>query len=52
MLLDPRQIPSFKSFFCYQVEYQCRGFLEKNRDALYEELVDIMRDSKVNITAA
>lgn len=29
------------------MEYQCRGFLEKNRDALYEELVDIMRASKV-----
>uniref|UniRef100_A0A3Q1JUK3 Myosin VC n=1 Tax=Anabas testudineus TaxID=64144 RepID=A0A3Q1JUK3_ANATE len=32
--------------FADKVEYQCRGFLEKNRDALYEELVDIMRDSK------
>uniref|UniRef100_A0A1A8C536 Myosin VC n=1 Tax=Nothobranchius kadleci TaxID=1051664 RepID=A0A1A8C536_NOTKA len=26
--------------FADKVEYQCRGFLEKNRDALYEELVD------------
>uniref|UniRef100_A0A673CA31 Myosin VC n=1 Tax=Sphaeramia orbicularis TaxID=375764 RepID=A0A673CA31_9TELE len=33
--------------FADKVVYQCRGFLEKNRDALYEELVDIMRDSKV-----
>uniref|UniRef100_A0A673C4T9 Myosin VC n=1 Tax=Sphaeramia orbicularis TaxID=375764 RepID=A0A673C4T9_9TELE len=32
--------------FADKVVYQCRGFLEKNRDALYEELVDIMRDSK------
>ncbi|XP_033823805.1 unconventional myosin-Vc [Periophthalmus magnuspinnatus] len=32
--------------FADKVEYQCNGFLEKNRDALYEELVDIMRDSK------
>ncbi|XP_076588859.1 unconventional myosin-Vc isoform X2 [Chaetodon auriga] len=32
--------------FADKVEYQCRGFLEKNRDTLYEELVDIMRDSK------
>ncbi|XP_044050302.1 unconventional myosin-Vc isoform X2 [Siniperca chuatsi] len=32
--------------FADKVEYQCRGFLEKNRDALYEELVDIMRVSK------
>ena len=29
------------------MEYQSRGFLEKNRDALYEELVDAMRASKV-----
>uniref|UniRef100_A0A3P8P4V1 Myosin VC n=1 Tax=Astatotilapia calliptera TaxID=8154 RepID=A0A3P8P4V1_ASTCA len=33
--------------FADKVEYQCRGFLEKNRDALYEELVDMMRSSKV-----
>uniref|UniRef100_A0AAQ4NYS0 Myosin VC n=1 Tax=Gasterosteus aculeatus aculeatus TaxID=481459 RepID=A0AAQ4NYS0_GASAC len=33
--------------FADKVEYQCTGFLEKNRDALYEELVDILRDSKV-----
>ncbi|XP_054588949.1 unconventional myosin-Vc isoform X1 [Nothobranchius furzeri] len=33
--------------FADKVEYQCRGFLEKNRDALYEELVDTMRASKV-----
>ncbi|KAM7002580.1 unconventional myosin-Vc [Tautogolabrus adspersus] len=32
--------------FADKVEYQCRGFLEKNRDTLYEELVDIMRASK------
>ncbi|XP_041794288.1 unconventional myosin-Vc isoform X1 [Chelmon rostratus] len=32
--------------FADKVEYQCRGFLEKNRDTLYEEVVDIMRDSK------
>ncbi|XP_045893170.1 unconventional myosin-Vc isoform X2 [Micropterus dolomieu] len=32
--------------FADKVEYQCRGFLEKNRDTLYEELVDIMRSSK------
>uniref|UniRef100_A0A665VYM4 Myosin VC n=1 Tax=Echeneis naucrates TaxID=173247 RepID=A0A665VYM4_ECHNA len=33
--------------FADKVEYQCRGFLEKNRDTLYEELVEIMRVSKV-----
>uniref|UniRef100_A0A3Q3FNL4 Myosin VC n=1 Tax=Labrus bergylta TaxID=56723 RepID=A0A3Q3FNL4_9LABR len=32
--------------FADKVEYQCRGFLEKNRDTLYEELVDILRASK------
>ncbi|XP_029289703.1 LOW QUALITY PROTEIN: unconventional myosin-Vc [Cottoperca gobio] len=32
--------------FADKVEYQCRGFLEKNRDTLYEELIDILRDSK------
>uniref|UniRef100_A0A3Q1CJQ3 Myosin VC n=1 Tax=Amphiprion ocellaris TaxID=80972 RepID=A0A3Q1CJQ3_AMPOC len=32
--------------FADKVEYQCRGFLEKNRDALYEELVDLMRGSE------
>lgn len=38
---------NFVSLFAQQVEYQCKGFLEKNRDALYEELIDIMRASKV-----
>ncbi|XP_029909650.1 unconventional myosin-Vc [Myripristis murdjan] len=37
--------------FADKVEYQCKGFLEKNRDALYEELVDIMRDSKFPLLA-
>lgn len=39
-----------KPLFNFQVEYQCKGFLEKNRDTLYEELVDIMRASKVQNT--
>lgn len=46
----PAVINFMNSFLIYiflQVEYQCRGFLEKNRDALYEELVDMMRSSKV-----
>uniref|UniRef100_A0AAR2JTU5 Myosin VC n=1 Tax=Pygocentrus nattereri TaxID=42514 RepID=A0AAR2JTU5_PYGNA len=33
--------------FADKVEYQCKGFLEKNRDNLYEELVSVMRASKV-----
>uniref|UniRef100_A0AAX7T093 Myosin VC n=1 Tax=Astatotilapia calliptera TaxID=8154 RepID=A0AAX7T093_ASTCA len=37
--------------FADKVEYQCRGFLEKNRDALYEELVDMMRSSKLPFLA-
>uniref|UniRef100_A0A8C2I0S8 Myosin VC n=1 Tax=Cyprinus carpio TaxID=7962 RepID=A0A8C2I0S8_CYPCA len=32
--------------FADKVEYQCKGFLEKNRDTLYEELVEIMRTSQ------
>ncbi|XP_061630697.1 unconventional myosin-Vc isoform X3 [Phyllopteryx taeniolatus] len=32
--------------FADKVEYQCKGFLEKNRDALYEELVDVLRVSQ------
>lgn len=30
-----------------QVEYQCEGFLEKNRDTVYDMLVEILRASKV-----
>ncbi|XP_030586985.1 unconventional myosin-Vc [Archocentrus centrarchus] len=37
--------------FADKVEYQCKGFLEKNRDALYEELVDMMRASKLPFLA-
>ncbi|KAM9496362.1 unconventional myosin-Vc [Clarias gariepinus] len=37
--------------FADRVEYQCKGFLEKNRDTLYEELVDIMRVSKFPLLA-
>uniref|UniRef100_A0A672I2A3 Myosin VC n=1 Tax=Salarias fasciatus TaxID=181472 RepID=A0A672I2A3_SALFA len=33
--------------FADKVEYQCTGFLEKNRDALYEELIETMRVSQV-----
>ncbi|XP_076847044.1 unconventional myosin-Vc isoform X2 [Brachyhypopomus gauderio] len=37
--------------FADKVEYQCKGFLEKNRDTLYEELVDTMRASKFPLLA-
>lgn len=33
-----------------QVEYQCSGFVEKNRDAVPEELVGLLRASKVRAT--
>ncbi|KAM6936964.1 unconventional myosin-Vc [Xenentodon cancila] len=38
--------------FADQVEYQCRGFLDKNRDALYEELVETMKASKFSFLAS
>lgn len=31
-----------------QVEYQCDGFLEKNRDTVHEEQINILKASKVN----
>ena len=31
-----------------QLEYQCEGFLEKNRDTVYDMLVEILRASKVS----
>lgn len=31
----------------WQVEYQCDGFLEKNRDTVYEEQINILKASKV-----
>lgn len=31
----------------WQVEYQCDGFLEKNRDTVYEEHINILKASKV-----
>ncbi|MBN3296301.1 MYO5C protein, partial [Amia calva] len=37
--------------FADKVEYNCKGFLEKNRDTMYEELVDVMRSSKFHLLA-
>lgn len=31
----------------WQVEYQCEGFLEKNRDRVYEEQINILKASQV-----
>ncbi|KAK2542027.1 unconventional myosin-Vb-like protein [Columba livia] len=36
--------------FAGKVEYQCGGFVEKNRDAVPEELVGLLRASKVRAT--
>ncbi|CAG0891258.1 unnamed protein product [Darwinula stevensoni] len=33
------------SHFADQVQYECAGFLEKNRDIVYEELIAVARDS-------
>jgi len=31
------------------VEYQCEGFLEKNKDTVYEEQIKVLKSSKVSI---
>ncbi|XP_078540967.1 unconventional myosin-Vc [Lissotriton helveticus] len=37
--------------FADKVEYKCDGFLEKNRDMLYEVLIDILKNSKFSLFA-
>ncbi|XP_058854700.1 unconventional myosin-Vc-like isoform X2 [Acipenser ruthenus] len=37
--------------FADKVEYRCHGFLEKNRDTMYEELIDILKASKFDLLA-
>lgn len=32
-----------------QVEYQCEGFLVKNRDTVYDEQINILKASQVRI---
>lgn len=34
---------------CFQVEYQCEGFLEKNKDTVFEEQIKVLKSSKVTI---
>uniref|UniRef100_A0A668ATC3 Unconventional myosin-Vb n=1 Tax=Myripristis murdjan TaxID=586833 RepID=A0A668ATC3_9TELE len=36
--------------FADKVEYQCEGFLEKNRDTVYEEQINILKASKVTVS--
>lgn len=31
----------------YQVQYECDGFLDKNRDTVFEELINILKASQV-----
>lgn len=33
--------------FCSKVEYQCEGFLEKNKDRVNEEQINLLKSSKV-----
>lgn len=33
--------------FCSEVEYQCEGFLEKNMDKVNQELINVLKRSKV-----
>ncbi|XP_059808758.1 unconventional myosin-Vc-like isoform X3 [Hypanus sabinus] len=37
--------------FADKVQYECEGFLEKNRDTLYEELINVLRKSKLQLLA-
>ncbi|MBN3292049.1 MYO5C protein, partial [Polypterus senegalus] len=47
---------SNKSFiiqhFADKVEYKCQGFLEKNRDTMYEELIGVLRASHLHLLAS
>ncbi|XP_054980528.1 unconventional myosin-Vc [Sorex araneus] len=37
--------------FADKVEYECEGFLEKNRDTVYDTLVELLRESKFHLCA-
>ncbi|XP_060930749.1 unconventional myosin-Vb [Limanda limanda] len=37
--------------FADKVEYQCDGFLEKNRDTVYEEQINILKASQLQLVA-
>lgn len=37
-----------KSWIAFsQVQYECDGFLDKNRDTVFEELINILKASQV-----
>lgn len=52
----PGQAEALEPCFCFplgpQVEYLSDGFLEKNRDTVYEEQINILKASKVKGTRA
>ncbi|OPJ70589.1 unconventional myosin-Vc isoform A [Patagioenas fasciata monilis] len=37
--------------FADKVEYECEGFLEKNRDTVHEVLIEILKESKFHLCA-
>lgn len=47
MLLTICHIAIADFSFLTQVEYKSEGFLEKNRDTVYEVLIEILKNSKV-----
>lgn len=45
ILLCPSTL--YDPVLCSKVEYQCEGFLEKNRDRVNEEQINVLKSSKV-----
>lgn len=45
ILLVPSTL--YDPVLCSKVEYQCEGFLEKNRDRVNEEQINVLKSSKV-----
>lgn len=45
--LGPRALSD--RVFCSEVEYQCEGFLEKNMDRVNQELINVLKRSKVMV---
>lgn len=49
----PQSVPSFSIMhFAGQVQYDARGFLEKNRDYLAPEIIHILRSSRVQLISS
>lgn len=45
ILLSPSTL--YDLLLCSKVEYQCEGFLEKNKDRVNEEQINVLKSSKV-----